>query len=449
MDGAMRLRCWGLALTLAALGALPALPAEGKDDLPKRRLSPEFKYVDEGDDEAAAAMLPRLLKKYADPKKCRALLKVLRTKRSYPKKMPRRRTLKHVCLDGKTREFTWILPKRYSRTKPCGVLIFLHGAISQPAPGGGANEAGMFSPAVKELGLIVVGPSTYDRVEWGTPACRGLIHHTLEVLKQYFNIDEDRVFLAGDSDGGRGTYALLETETTFFAAAVPVIGSPGGVTRYANLRNLPIFAINGETDSIFKIDGVRRAVEGMQASGIDLTWKLVAGKGHDPRFFLTYKEEVCAFLKEHPREPFPKRVHWQVDASAGEEALGFPADTIRWLRIGETGSSTSRGEFEDGRGGLIQGNLPRVEGAYEGNRIDIKTRGVKTYSVLISDEMLDLSKEIEIHTNGKLSYRGRVEPDAGAILEEARRFKDRKLVWVNRVEVTVDAEAALEAGEAR
>lgn len=438
-----------LVLLLAALGLLVSPPAWSKDDLPRRRLSPEFKYVDEADDEAAAALLPRLLKKYGDPKKCQALLKVLRTKRAYPKKMPRRSTQKHACLDGKTREFTWILPKRYSRSKPCGVLVFLHGAISQPAPGGGANEAGMFSPAVESLGLIVVGPSTYDRVEWGTPACRGLIHHTLDFLKQYFNVDENRVYIAGDSDGGRGTYALLETETTFFAAAVPVIGAPGGVTRYANLRNLPIFAINGETDTIFKIDGVRRAVKGMQASGIDLTWKLLEGKGHDPRFFLTYREEVCAFLKKHPREPFPKRVHWQVGASTGDEAPAFPANTIRWLRIAETGSSSSRGEFEDGEGSLIQGSLPRIEGAYEGNRIDIKTRGVKRYSVLISDEMLDLSKEIEIHTNGKLSYRGRVEPDARLILEEARRFKDRKLVFVNRVEVTVDAEPVVAPDEAR
>ena len=58
--------------------------------------------------------------------------------------------------------------------------------------------------------------------------------------------------------------------------------------------------------------------------------------------------------------------------------------------------------------------------------------------MLLSDEMLDLSKDVEIHTNGHLSFRGRVEPDASAILEEARRFKDRRLVFVNRVTLEVD-----------
>ena len=31
---------------------------------------------------------------------------------------------------------------------------------------------------------------------------------------------------------------MCETEATYYAAAVPVIGAPGGVTRFANLRNM-------------------------------------------------------------------------------------------------------------------------------------------------------------------------------------------------------------------
>jgi hypothetical protein len=427
-----------LALLAAALLLTPAvLLAKGKDRLPRPKRSAEFKYVDEPDDAKAAEMLPKLLKKYDTPKKCVGLLKVLRTKRSYPSKMPKRHTLAHRCGDGKSRQFTWILPKKYSKRKPVGVMFFLHGAIRQPAPGGGANEAGMFAPAVRDLNLIVVGPSTYGGVEWGTPACRELFHHALQFLKQHFNVDENRVYIAGDSDGGRGTYAMVETEATFLASAVPVIGAPGGVTRFANLGNLPWFAINGETDTIFRIDNVRRIVKQMQESGIDLEWKLLEGKGHDPRFFLTYKDEVCAFFEAHPRDPFPKRVHWQVDTSAGEGAQAFPANTMRWLRIVETGSSRSRGDFGDAGGPLVRGGMPRVEGRYEGNRIDVQTQGVTKYAVLVSDEMLDLEKPVEIHTNGKESFRGLVEANAEVILEEARRFKDRKLVFVNRIQVEV------------
>ncbi len=420
-------------LLLAGLG----LNAVAKEGLPRVRRKAEFKYVDQPDDAEAEKLLPKLLKKYDTPKKCEGLLKVLR-KRSYPGKVPGRITLEHACSDGKTRQFTILAPSKYSRRKPTGVLFFLHGAVSQRPPGGGANEAGMFAPAVKRLGLIVVGPSTYERVGWDAPACRGLVHHALEVVKQHYNVDENRVWLAGDSDGGRGAYVQVETGATFFGAAVPVIGAPGGVTRFLNLKNVPFFAINGETDTTFPVARVRSLIEGMQALGIDVVYKEIAGQGHQPRFFLQYRDEVCDFLEAHPREPFPKTVHWQVDPNKDDFGGGFPADTFRWIRILEAGSTESNATFEDPQGNLLRRGFPRIEAAYEGNRIDVKTKGVRRYAVLVSPDMLDLSKEIEIHTNGHESFRGTVEADARVLLEEARRFKDRRLLFVNRLEISVD-----------
>ncbi len=284
----------------------------------------------------------------------------------------------------------------------------------------------------------MIGPSTYERVGWDKPACRELVHHALTFAKKYFNVDENRVYLAGDSDGGRGTYAILETEATFFASAVPVIGSPGSVTRFLNLKNIPIFAINGETDGTFPIDRVREAWTGMKASGIDLTTKEIAGQGHDPRFFLKYADEICAFLEKNPRDPYPKTVQWHIDPAREDHDGAFPVDTFRWIRIDEAGSSSSRGTFDAAPGSLIRTNFPRIEATYDGNRIDVKTSGVKRYTVLVSDEMLDLSQPIEIHTNGELSFEGLVEADASVILEEARRFKDRKLVFANRVPIDLN-----------
>ena len=417
--------------------ALLAAPAAAKGSRKiKRKLPPEFKYTDCEDDEAAAKQLEQLVKRYSTPAKCSSLIRQLRTKRPYPSRTPDRDTLDYRCPDGKTRQFTYILPSRYSRRKPAGVLFFLHGAIRQPAPGGGANEANMFAPAVRDLGLIVVGPSTYDGVEWGTPACRALIHHAFDFLKMHFNVDENRVYIAGHSDGGRGAFALLESEATFFAAAVPVIGAPGGVRRFGNLRNVPIFAINGAKDTLFEIDKVREAMKAMEATGIDLTFKEIADAGHDPRLFLTHKDEVCAFLKKHPREPYPEEVVLQWEPTEEDPQL-FPADTMRWIRIDEIGPAPSNGTFEDPPGSLLRRGMPRLEARREGNRIEVTTRDVMRYTLLVSDEMFDLSKEIEIVTNGENSFTGKLEPDARVILEEARRFKDRKLVFSNRVGVVI------------
>ena len=216
-----------------------------------------------------------------------------------------------------------------------------------------------------------------------------------------------------------------------------MIGSPGGVTRVLNLKNVPLFAINGETDGTFPIDRVRQAWEGMKATGIDLTTKEIAGQGHDPRFFLTYAEEIRAFFEAHPRDPYPKQVSWHLDPARKDHDGNFPVDTFRWIRIDEAGSTTSRGDFENPPGSLIRPTFPRVEATYEGNRIDVQTAGVKRYTILVSDEMLDLSKPVEVHTNGEMSFSGLVEADAEVILEEARKFKDRKLVFANRIGIDV------------
>jgi len=437
VSGARRLR---FALVASATLLLPlAGRAAARGGSTRVKLPPELRYVYEDDDQAAAEMLPALLKKHGTPRGAAALVKLLRGKRSYPSRVPDRETLDFACSDGKTRQFTCLAPKKYSRSRPVGVLIFLHGAVRQPPPGGGANEAGMFAPAVRDLNLLVVGPSTYEGVEWGSEACRGLVHHALDHVKLHYNVDENRVYLAGDSDGGRGTYAIAETEGTFLAACVPVIGAPGGVTRFANLRNLPWFAINGDKDSIFDIGRVREAVEAMKRSGIGIEFKVVEGQGHDPRYFLTYKDEICEFLKSHPRDPYPKQVFLQWEPKEGYES-GFPANTFRWARIEKTGAADSDGSFDDPPGSLLGRGLPRLEARRDGNRIDVTTRDVQRYSVLVSDEMLDLGKEIEVFTNGALSFRGQLEPDAQVVLEEARRYRDRTLVFAGRITVDVGSE---------
>jgi len=413
--------------------------ASAKYDI--RRLPQLFRYIDEDDDEKAGRSLDKLLKKYNKPSRGKSLLKSLRRSRPYLPGLSKRETVQHTCTDGLVRDFTYIVPSKYNPRVKTGVLVFLHGAISQQPPGCGAQSARNSGSAVRSLNFIVIGPSTYSKHEWGEPANRALIRFALEHVKRRFNVDEDRVYIGGTSDGGRGTYAMMETEATFFAAAVPNIGSPGSVTRFVNFLNLPWFAINGETDGLFKVDNVRKDVEDMKKMGIDITWKLVEGRGHVAGFFVEFKDEVCAFYGRHTRNPFPAKIEWQLDPSRGEYAKGFPANTFRWLRIEETGDSESKTDFKDSNQRRIRSGLPRIRARYEGNRIDVETSSVKKYTVLISEKMLDLKKEIEIHTNGNLSFKGKLESDPRVILEEARKFNDRRLLFNNRVSIEVDGKS--------
>ncbi|MHC4600712.1 MAG: hypothetical protein ACYS47_17095 [Planctomycetota bacterium] len=172
--------------------------------------------------------------------------------------------------------------------------------------------------------------------------------------------------------------------------------------------------------------------------GIDLVWKMVEGRGHDAGFFVTFKDEVCDFYAKHPRDPFPKTVDWQVDPTQGDDALLFPANTFRWVRVEETGETQSRTDFEDGKHRILRSGLPRIRARAEGNRVAVETSKVRKFSILVSEKMFDLKKEIEVVTNGKTSFKAKVPGDPKVLLEEARRYNDRELVFHARITVEVE-----------
>ena len=424
-------------LLLALL--LGAAPAPAADYNPKMHKD-EWRYVDAEDEEEAAELLAKLLKRHDSERKAAKLVETLKKGRPYMKGLDRSETLDHACADGKTRQFTYYIPSRYSPGRPTGVLVFLHGAVRQPPPGGGAHEARDIGKAVDDLEYIKIGPSTYEGAEWGQAAVRELVHYALDTVKQRFNVDEDRVYLAGDSDGGRGTYAILETEATSYAAAVPVIGAPGGVTRFANLRNLPFFAINGTEDSIFEFARVKELADQMKGCGFDLEFKAIEGGKHNPFFFVEHGDEVRKFLTAHPRTALPPVVDWQVDPGREGYEQSPAARTFRWIRIEETGKAPKDGEFDDW-GPLIRRDLPRLcAKKLEGNRVEVTTWQVKRFTILVSDEMFDLDEPIEIVVNGTVRFAEKLAPDARVALEEARLLNDRKLVFSNRVTLSVTAE---------
>jgi len=414
-------------------------PAVGKSRYNPKAHKPEWRWVDTEDEAEAAKHFEKLLKRYKTPRQAERLVKLYRKGRPYFGGLPSRETVTRKCADGLDRQLTYILPSRYSPKKPRGVLIFLHGAISQPAPGGGHHEAQNIGKAVDSLGFIKIGPSTYGKHDWGEAAVRDHVHRALEFVKQRFNVDEDRVYLSGDSDGGRGAFVVAETEATFLAASIPTIGAPGGATRFANLRNLPWLAINGAKDGLFKIDQVTKRMDAMKASGFNLEFIVDPELGHDPYMLLKKKKRVCEFIESNPRVPLPRTVDWQIDPGRDASERAFPGNTFRWIRIDETGKTSSSASFEE-EGSIVRRDLPRIRAVLaEGqNLVQVETSKVMRFTVLVSDEMFDLEREIVIHVNGKEAFAGKVGYDAKAILEEARNFNDRKLVFVNRVTVEVE-----------
>ena len=86
------------------------------------------------------------------------------------------------------------------------------------------------------------------------------------VVAAHAEIDPQRIYLAGWSLGGFGTYELLMRRPTFFAAAV-VISGGGDETRAALIAGVPIWDFHGALDEIVNVQASRNMMAALRQAG--------------------------------------------------------------------------------------------------------------------------------------------------------------------------------------
>ena len=103
-------------------------------------------------------------------------------------------------------------------------------------------------------------------------------------------VDLSRVYAAGISMGGYGTWELITRRPEVFAAAVPVCGS--GIPDMADkLVNMGIWAFHGEADGTVPPQGTRDMEAAIKAAGgTKMKATYFPGVGHDS-WIPAYKTE--------------------------------------------------------------------------------------------------------------------------------------------------------------
>ena len=94
---------------------------------------------------------------------------------------------------------------------------------------------------------------------WSRPA-EDMVLDLLDHTRAQYNVDDNRIFLAGLSNGAIGVYTIGMFYPDRFAGLIPIAGSitPRFMNFLINLRNTPIYMIQGAHDPIFPIQLSRR-----------------------------------------------------------------------------------------------------------------------------------------------------------------------------------------------
>ncbi len=196
-------------------------------------------------------------------------------------------------------EYQMYVPTTYDGSTAYPLMVLLHGLGSNP---GGVIRYQGLTDLAEERGYIVAAPMGYNSRGWygsrGTsrasnrgddgndPANLGDLSeldvmNVLAMTLEGYNIDRDRIYLAGHSMGGGGTWHLGIKYPDIWAGLGPVAPaiytSPDALSA---ITHIPVIIIQGDEDRLVNVDIARRWVAQMQELGMTHQYVEIPGGDH-------------------------------------------------------------------------------------------------------------------------------------------------------------------------
>ena len=105
------------------------------------------------------------------------------------------------------------------------LVVWLHGRGGDVMTPDSPGQARAFASGdnFRKRPCFIISPQNPDQLGWNGVKADGVVEIVKELLKN-LPIDEKRVYLAGYSMGGYGTFHILAQEPKLFAAGVPIAG---------------------------------------------------------------------------------------------------------------------------------------------------------------------------------------------------------------------------------
>lgn len=195
---------------------------------------------------------------------------------------------------GASMPYRLFIPDAAVRIRPVPLIVYLHGGGGAGTDNlrqiSGGNTAGTHVWTAPEMQArhpaFVVAPQLPVGNQWSAPNSSDLAPYAklvlelLASLSKEFSIDADRIYVMGQSLGGRGTWDLVSKRPDLFAAAVPVCGD-GSTTRVKAARDVAIWAFHGAKDPLVAVAGSRDLVAALKSVGSRVKYTEYPEVGHD------------------------------------------------------------------------------------------------------------------------------------------------------------------------
>ncbi|HUM05345.1 MAG TPA: dienelactone hydrolase family protein [Terriglobales bacterium] len=294
-------------------------------------------------------------------------------------------TLFHVALPEKPGPgigYFLRVPLSYRPERPAPLLVYLSGG-----PGLALDGVNTANDVIAGTDYLVLYPQAGDY--WWKPEVAERLDAALRDTFREFNVDRDRVYIAGFSNGGTGALYMAELWPQRFAAAVSLMGAGQCMDEVKqmlpNLANLPLLFVHGEKDGRIAPECSRatRDTIAEQRPRVAPQLRMLPDRDHD--ITLTSDDGLTlSYLKDKTREAFPKRVNAQLP--------GAELSRQYWLEVLEKGSGVAEVNAE----------------IKKDNVVEIRSREVKRLRLYLRPEMFPQAGPVRVRWNGKQVFEGPV-----------------------------------------
>lgn len=298
------------------------------------------------------------------------------------------------------------------------VFLYLHGSGPREHEwANGLRLAKMFQDG-PSMYIVPQIPQEGAWYRWWQRSKQWTWERILRILMSMPEVDKNRIYVFGISEGGYGSQRLASFYADYWAAAGPMAGGEPLINApVENLAHVPLSFLTGDKDFMFyrhlltkttgeKLDSMQRLFPNEYKHRVEL----IPDKGHSIDYTPT-----TPWLAQHKRNAQPRHFIWE-----NLEMDGLKRNAFYNLQVlEETDAYRTRYEFT----------------ANADNSIDIKVDGVKYNAtwkdphwgidmlfskdlttaqhghlrIFLSDQLVDLKKKVTVRINGKQVFCGKVK----------------------------------------
>lgn len=298
------------------------------------------------------------------------------------------------------------------------VFLYLHGSGPREHEwANGLRLAKMFQDG-PSMYIVPQIPQEGAWYRWWQRSKQWTWERILRILMSMPEVDKNRIYVFGISEGGYGSQRLASFYADYWAAAGPMAGGEPLINApVENLAHVPLSFLTGDKDFMFyrhlltkttgeKLDSMQRLFPNEYKHRVEL----IPDKGHSIDYTPT-----TPWLARHKRNAQPRHFIWE-----NLEMDGLKRNAFYNLQVlEETDAYRTRYEFT----------------VNADNSIDIKVDGVKYNAtwkdphwgidmlfskdltpaqhghlrIFLSDQLVDLKKKVTVRINGKQVFCGKVK----------------------------------------